>query len=570
MTNPLDLFAEFDALNGGGTPTGGTWYLTSTASGSPSMLVCLSCDGGSSWNFVSLVAGAPGVGTPICSVGYHTPLIDINGDVGSCGPISYPDGAYVFTYKPPDNAPCVSLTATLTANLYTLSVDVTRTTEACMYELWAKNPITGTDTIPTIQMPSGWITPNAPFQAQVQRRSLLNCGSTTIVLDESKDFGISQLEYASGSSIRGPKLQYTMSTSATAFDFQGGGYIDTVRIANVGDVDLSAIKWNAPNSIYVWASQVKSALISALDASVGPFMYDVNVLAVPGRGLKIVMTCANVSGWAGFDKGDLLMSYCSDGDCPPTPLDTDTIFSEKVVGDFTFTHNSYQNPCGGYMASLFEACPSVAELPIYDQPACNYDTLSLINASGRRYWVHDYGSSSEGGRRQSICETNSFEIEATGCPGPIGPPTYGWSSGSPDNPQELLPLVEDTAEAECGDCLGTEEVCYPEARFTGHDGSLEFITCSAASPISHVISVASDVEKCGGGTITMSQLSVSDVPAAFTSSVGDPATQRITNSIPADVLPRTYYVAYRFREAGGEWSNFALARTDVRKGDCCV
>lgn len=573
MVNPLNLFDEFDDLNGGGTPTGGTWYLTSHPSGAPTLSLCISCDSGATWALTVITVGAPGVGTPICSVGNHTPLIDINGDVGGCAPLAYPDGAYVFTYKPPNNAPCVSLTATLTVNVYTLGISLSRTSEACVYEAYAENPFVGGDTVPDILMPTDFITPYFLFDLNVDKRSIENCGSNSTVQTDVEYIGTSLIDYGNGDSISGPKLIYRIETPTSAFSPAGGGYITALRLGLSGDINLSSIVRGSGESIHLFASRIANdpgGLFDQLDTLVGADHYEASVVAVTPNGIRFSFTCANSGSWEGIDKTDGYLEWCAAGGCPPAGLVSTTAVTEVVSGDFTKVFPSmYTTPCGDDLSVIIGACPNRSELEIYDLAACNFGTLSLINEAGRRYHVYDNGSDAEGGFRQNICNGVEITISASNCPGPIGPATYDWSSGSTDNPKLFDPLEEDNAQATCGECMISEGYCYPLAGKTGHDGLATGISCAVGASASHIISLGSVVENCDGDTITMNQLTVHDVPAAFTSSTPDAGTQRITNTVPADVLPRTYYVAYRYREAGDEWSNYELVRTNVLKGDCC-
>lgn len=567
MTNPLDLFSEFDALNGGGTPINGTWYLTSHPSGAPTLGLCISCDGGSSWNTVALTVGGPGVGTPICSLGYHTPLIDINGDVGACAPLAYPDGAYEFTYKPPNGA-CESLTATLTANLYTLAISLSRDDTACMYEAYAENPIDSSDNIPDITMPPGYITPYFEFNVNVDKRSLLNCTSLGTIQSTLDNVGVSQVEFAAGTGISGPTLSHRIETPSNAIF--PNGYIETLRLGVSGDINLSAFVRGVGESIFVFINRLTNdpgGLKDQLDASVGAYMYNVQVGSNGADGVRFTFTCANVVGWEGIDKTDGFLSWCQSGGCPPSSGSTTTV-TQIVSGDFIASYPTlYTTPCGDPLFVKVEACPGNAELGIYDVAASNYNSLVLQNVSGRRYYVTDLAA--EGFYRQAVCHDVEVTINSSGCPAPISPVVYDWSSGSTDNPKLFDPLEQDDAQVDCDGCMISESFCYPEAGFAGH-GVGESITCNSASPIEHLVSLGSVVTSCSGNPITMVQLQSVDVPAAFTSSVPDAGTQRITNTLPADVLPRTYYVAYRYRDPVEGWSNFELVRTHVAKGDCCA
>ena len=577
MNNPVDLFAEYAALNSGFcTVEPGGYFAYLTNSGSDPLTLCVSADG------ISFSTQVLSINEPIVNVGTPTPFIDFSG-AACMGGGAFGGTFVVFTYNLPAADGCIAQSKAFTVWLVNNSVYLVREDDACMYELWGVSPADGSDIIPDITMPSEWITPKMDVQVQVERRDvepLLNecLGPATIAYDSLEYIGTPVAAYTGPyGTVQGPIVTHTISTDTLqTTGIQIGGYIDYITIAGLGSVGMSGLIRNGVDHPHTTAGAqaYASYLSGALQTTLGMGNnFRIRIVNSGIYGFKIEATCANSVGWYGLDKTSCTLSWCNAGGCPtPNAYRTSTTVTQTVGGDFSKNFPDVFDPCDKSLGMWVQSCPLRADLEIFDLAGCNYNTLSLQNESGRRYYIFDYHNAlGEGVGRQCICQTTTIEIQGSGCATPPGPAVFTWQGGG-TNPKEFSPKDQDTAESDCGGCVAEVTYCLPEARDGGHAGTAGLL-CQTAMSSTLIQSITSLIEDCNGnsgGAMTLTSLSVHDVPAAFTSCTPAPGAKTITSVHPADILPRTYYYAYKYTTTLLPFSNYGLIRVNILPGNCCT
>ena len=431
-----------------------------------------------------------------------------------------------------------------------------------MYEMLGVNPVNASNTAPNLYMQNNWVTPSWDIRLRVDRRNIEGCVTNGNVYNQVFTLGTTTAEYLSGGGnfnlVFGPKLVHSMASG----NINIGGCFKAIRIGGV-TYTLNIERGGTINQL---ATDVRNALLAALPAN----SYG---LSVTGSGTTITVQtlCANSATWVGIDKSDGFIQWTSTGGCGGT-AQSNTVVTQTISGGFTkLFSGEYTTPCGTDIGTYTDLCPNRVELEIIDASASNYNSIVLQNVSGRRYYIYDEVVPGETGvQRQAICQEVTVNLGGTGCSGPVGPADLYWQNAGNVNPKVFEPLEQDVAVSDCSGCIAEKPFCYPEARDSGHSGSSGGLNCSKTTSVTYELPVGSSVDKCGGGAVTMSALTVHDVPAAFSSCTTNPATQRITSILPANSLPRTYYVAWRWRGPDNEWSNYALKRYNLLKNDCCT
>lgn len=560
ISNPVDLFSEYALLN---VPNcvvepGGYFTVTAQSPGTFPLTLCVSADG---------VTFAPQTftasGQAIVSVGTDNPYIDFSGGCPG-GPGPFTGNYVVVAYNLPAADGCVAQAKAFTLWMVNNQVLITRTDKACMYEGFGDNPSDQTEFAPDVDMLPDYITPSYDIKIKVERRdiepSLNECaGSDALVYDTFTVVGQDIASYTTNGSITGPVL--THSIEATDL-INIGGSLQQIKIAGAGMVNLGTVRTGTMNQ---FITDIRTDLNNALSGN----KYMLIVQNASNR-VRITMTCANGSPWVGIDKTDGFMSWCTTSTCPGS-LNSTTVVTQAISGSFEKFHSPYETPCGDFINLYTSLCPDRDVSEIIDAANSNYNSITLINEAGRRYYIYDKSAPLEPNKRQVICHAVEALISGSGCATPPGPPVYSWQGGG-SNPKEIAPLSEEIAESDCGGCVAERPFCFPEASDGGHTFGIDSLACSTGSSTTLIQNIAAMIEDCDGndGTgMTLDSLTVHDVPAAFTSCTPNAATQRITSVHPANILPRTYYYAYQFNEAGEEKSNYALVRVDITPGSCC-
>lgn len=568
IANPVNLFAEYAALNSGFcTVEPGGYFSYLTNSGSDPLTLCVSSDG------ISFSTQVLSVNEPIVSVGTPNPFIDFSG--AACGGGAFGGTFVVFTYNLPAADGCIAQSKAFTVWLVNNQVSFSRNDEACVFELSAVNPSDGSEIIPDYLMPTGFITAQALYNTQVEARDIDGCGGAGIIVNTGSYLGTSQADFQAAQVLRGPYVQHSIETGTLTSDgVPVGGKINRIKLGGVGMLTINLTR-NVGQSIGSYRLAVRNNIKTTLDSLLGVGCHQVAVSGSGNFQVKISMTCANgASPWAGIDKTDGFLEWCPTGTCPaPDAYNTTTVVTQTQAGAFSKEITGvYTTPCGEALKCKVETCPTAVTSPIYVLASCNYNNLTLDPATigGNRYYVFDDFETSF---RQAICHTVEVTISGTGCSTPPGPAVYSWQGGGA-NPKEFDPLQQDTAESDCGGCISPGlEFCYPEARRTGHNVILnESLACATGSSTTLTQLISPDIEDCDGNdgySMTLSSLTVHDVPAAFTSCTPIAALNTIQSVHPANILPRTYYYTYRFREGVEQRSNYQLVRVNIVPGSCC-
>lgn len=577
LSSPFNLYDAINELSENDychpLTTDGYWTWDSSSPPLSPIRLCVSSDG-VSYSVQSYTGGQTIAG------GVHNPWIDLSGDECGCNPLlSKPSTFLKFNYNIAATPECPAQWRQLRVDIVNSSVTVRRidacndpaNSEANLYELYGVNPITLGDTAPNVYMQNEWITPTWDIRLFVDRRNLEGCTANATVSDIIHNLGTPISAYSPpsgglGSSF-GPKLTHRITATIPV-----GACVKSIKVAGT-TYGINQVRPASPGGSVWAATTLWAAIDGALPGSHGD-EYAFAVYFVGGNTFHIDFLCANSASWIGWDKADANIIVAAGG-CGGAESTYNTVV-QIMGGEFMRTFSDYYAlPCGGNLAVITDLCPNRNESEIINAPSSNYNSIVLQNTSGRRYYIYD--GKEPGGEvttgRVAICQEVNVRIIPLGCSTPPGPADLYWQVAGAENPKAFDPLEEDVAVSDCGGCISEYEFCYPEARDAGHSGAGDGLSCNTGSPTVYEYGVTNDIDKCGGGAVVMPAdgLAVYDVPSAFSSCVPNPATHRITSTIPANSLPRTYYVAWRFKDnVNFQWSNFALKRFNYLKGNCCT
>lgn len=402
LTNPLDLFAEFELLNGSPLDTGGEWTIES-APAFP-VTICTDCGGG--YTDVPYTAA----GDPICTL-IHDPVLDMMGTLGACVSGQVPDGQYVFRYAITGGAcPSESL---FTVNVVdgVITVDIVRVPDVCLIEMYTENPDTPGSKEAHFTSPGSNVL-NPPFELRykVVRRELDGCADPITDLynvvevwpgfvpgDLGKDPGEAEpLTHPVDGVMEGLFLALEYRIQMGGWDT--GGYIDTIRFdpGNI-DVDCSAVTLAGTSDIQ------KNNFANALRAEIGAQLITVNGLnssniafdtIYEGLGvdeLVIWAVCCNASsGWYGINKNNWEAVYYPDG--INIQIDNDTFSDFTTVGFriidqmdkarlYEVLNCSYYTTDSTCLIGLYPTFCTEDFSTIFDFPGSNYNDVDIITGT---------------------------------------------------------------------------------------------------------------------------------------------------------------------------------------------
>ncbi len=416
LSNPLDLFAEFELLNFPGVlDTGGQWTIESA----PSFPVTICTDCGGGYTDVSYTAA----GQDVCT-GIHDPLLDMLGALGSCTSGQIADGEYIFKYAIlAGSCPSESLfTVNVVDGVITATFE--RDPAICLVEMYSEHPDTPGEKKGKFTITNNYITARLQLRQKVSRFEFDNCDESITDLSNSVlshsyiERNATNLPTTPGFSLgmlwlsNSIYLRHVYTLDISTWDF--GAKIENIRVRqnqvpNVLNLDVSGVVFPGPpgngpaQAAYVNALRLEIA--DQLDIQSGSaFSSDEVAFDVGISGETVFITficCHNPSGrWCGIDKNNYDLVYCNaEFDCGLGPgfegVQWD-FYQEIIVNnpEFTFYEvlncKDYPTPSSCFVSMSNTICHNGTN--IFDLSGCNYNVLDLVSTSAMAK-VFDYDTS---------------------------------------------------------------------------------------------------------------------------------------------------------------------------------
>lgn len=571
FTNPVALYTEHNALNGGTLPAGGTWKLDSASPYDGNL--CTSADG------VTFANQSITVGVTLLAGGASNPRVDFTGV--ACGVSAESDGVFVFRYTV-TNGDCTA-SSTLTVTTINNVVTISRENDACSYHLDIVNPstplnITHKDgsynkVAPNVFLTNEYVSARIQYQARVTRQSLENCSegaSVSTVFSANGTLGQSHAAWTAlkpgGASFYGmssPHIQHSVLLDVSGW-VTGVSYISGLK-TSAGYVDLSSVLYTGTAGSF--ATALNAAIEGPMTALAGSnTLYNCIVGLAAGANIKFTFDCAhNVTNWVGIDKTDVEFQICLGGGCSGGTCGMNGItcitpaVTQAGSGAFgAVLSDVYETPCGDSLSIYFTLCPNRNDIEYFDLASSNFNTYALVDANGRGYNT----AAAEGTNTQyAICQTIELTANTTDCPSP----SYEWSNMETTQVIEADTDVGYTVTTDCEGCEDTSsEYCITQL----NDVDAGFLICKDSGDNNVTIAMSASNSSCTSGTKDYSAVEFFDTPNICTPAYSSP--QSVLVGIPTDVMPGTYFIVHRIEDSLGRKSNYAIMSiTLFRSSGCC-
>ncbi len=399
LSNPLDLFAEFELLNFPGVlDTGGQWTIESAPAFPFDM--CTDCGGG--YTDVPYTAA----GQDVCT-GIHDPLLDMEGALGACASGNIADGVYVFKYAVSGGScPSESL---FTVNIVdgVITVDIVRVPDVCLIEMYTENPDTPGSKEANFTSPAtNQLNPPFELRYKVVRKELDGCSESITDLyntvevwpgfvpgDLGKDPGEAEpLTHPVDGIMEGLFLAIEYRIQMGGWDT--GGYIDTLKFypgpINVdctGAVLASTLEIAKHNFAADLRDELGNQFITVHGLSSSEIAFDTVYEAGVDELVIWAVCCNQFSGWYGINKNDWEVVYYPDA--ITIQIDNDTTSDFTTVGfrviDQMDKYREYDVLNCRYYTT--DSTCTVGVIPlfctedystIFDFPGSNYNDLDII------------------------------------------------------------------------------------------------------------------------------------------------------------------------------------------------
>ena len=407
LTNPLDLFAEFELLNFPGVlDTGGQWTIESAPAFPFDM--CTDCGGG--YTDVPYTAA----GQDVCT-GIHDPVLDMMGALGACVSGQIADGQYIFKYAVlGGSCPSESL---FTVNVVdgVITVDIVRVPDVCMIEMFTENPDTPGSKEADLAIINQALNPKLDLRYKVVRRNLDGCSAAITdlynVVEVFPYYYQDDLGKTPGSAnplthpVDGVMDGLFIATQ-NRMEMAGwtvGGYINKLRfgrnsgIPAIIDIDCSAVDLAGVSAFFksqyatALRAEIGAQLISVYGATSAEVAFDV-VYATSTDELLIWTTCCNnpSTQWYGIDKNNWEIEYYPDGvniEVDNNHASNFTYLDDKII-DQLYLYKEYLVEDCTYYGTLSDCGLSVWPYmctvdysQIFDFANCNFNEITLITGT---------------------------------------------------------------------------------------------------------------------------------------------------------------------------------------------
>jgi len=412
LANPVDMFTEYNALKGGGVPTGGKWRIVSAPSFPVSL--CRRCSGGSYSN-ISYSANAQ-----VC--GSSDLQIDFSGAQCSVGPPPY--GEYVFEYFTEGACPYVG-EFSISIGPGTADITFQRLPNVCYLEAYSQNPDNPSSKSGKYTLTDdNHIGTKIEIRHRVTRRNLSGCSDPLVnLVDSVATWGQKVFTTGNGFNVTPGNaipanymndLLYIVHRYRISLSGWTSGYaINNVRIRStlhgIINIDSSPLilAGNTPTHYTNFANSLRANYIgfaiTQAPYNAGPqdCIFDC-VYFLDGFGdptLDIYFVCNHISNnahWIGIDKTDFELEFTdgvnqfvtnnANNDANPWGVQFEREIVDKTNMQFMYLVANcqfYQASSGCYLQNKMKICETDFNT-LYNLASSNYYGLALATPANAK------------------------------------------------------------------------------------------------------------------------------------------------------------------------------------------